>query len=427
MGEILKFHSNEEELVTSESAKNWTETSWESKLTEINTVLDENEELNKIQELKSLIANREYKKFQREICMDINKCNWKLWQETLDFLSIFIETEKEKAKNWLNNRVELDQLMLEVGTENMQNLLDTSKITHSENIHLSRFQTLNDEEYNEIFSWKEEICQWQIEDCYLVSWINELTQTNYFDTLMKTSISREEFEDNSLWYCIKIPLWEPNGRKIYIKDSEISNAKIKWNIWYKLLEIAYAKNKRPNNKAWNTYDPVTDRDFKNIEYGWTHEVLQTFLWYNNIWFNDFGTRYSHDYWHTLSSLWRRTKEQIKNSLKNFEWTIWNKFVSLWTTWVEWWSSVPFTVWEHTLFHAHAYSVSSVELDANWELQYINIKNPRNNKSIIWWGTMKLTFDEFCKAFSFVWIWTIKVDSFLNTRPTTKKSRRDSAL
>ena len=419
MEDILETHHAEEEFITSEADRNWTEQSSESKLIQINTILDENEGIEKIQELKPLIEDREYRQFQHKVCMNYNKCNWRLWQETLDFFTIFINKEKERDKLWYETQANLEELMSRVG--DYDNMVDSLKITHAENKHLSRFQTLSEAEYNNIFSWKEEISQWQIADCYLVSWINELAETNYFDTLMRTSISREEFEDGALWYCIKIPLWNPDGRKIYIKDSEISQAKIKWNIWFKLLEIAYTKNRRTDNDIWNAYSPVTDTEFKEIEYGWTHDVLWTFLGQNNIEFNDFWTSYSNSCWFSISSLPNVNKQQIRDCLKNFDWTIWNKFISLWTKWNEGWDSVPFRVWKHTLFHCHAYSVSSVEKNDKWEVEYINIKNPRNDESIAWWTNMKLTFNEFCKAFSFFWMWIIKVDRFLNTRPIVEKS------
>jgi hypothetical protein len=182
---------------------------------------------------------------------------------------------------------------------------------------------MSENEYNRIFSWKEELAQWQLGNCYLVSGFIELANTQYFDTLMRTSITRVQFKDDwALWYNIRIPLWEPDGRDILIKDSELSMASIRWNIGYKLLELAYVKNKRRNNRDWNRYAPVSRWEMQGIVWWATKEVLQTFLGRHNIWFSDFWTERLWASWQTLSALPQRKKDEITNYLRNFNWRTW---------------------------------------------------------------------------------------------------------
>ena len=412
----------EQKSTISEYEKTWNVTSPNSRLPQIKNRLNKTYRIRyfdcyayklkykEIERLKGLINNYEYRKFQKAIWMDIKNCDWKLWPTTLDYLGIFIEkvirahsgekdTEKE-ASSW----EELDQ-----------NWKDRVKINRLAKEYLLNYETLSEEDYNTIFSWKEQLMQWQLGNCYLVSSINELTNAQYFDTLMRTSLCRVAFKDDWLsWSNIKIPLWEPNGRDILIKDSELDSASINWNIGFKLLEIAYAKNKRPNNKSWNVYSPVKELEMNAIWKWWyMDEVFKTFLGRNNIGFSNFWIARSDRNWKTLSLLSKNKKTEIINYLKNFDWKIWNKFTHLSTPRFKSWDDT-FNVWWNTLYSNHAYALLSVEKDSNWDITCINVKNPRNSNKQ-WGSELSLTLPEFFEAFNYIWVWTIKVDRFLDNR------------
>ena len=102
----------------------------------------------------------------------------------------------------------------------VQNVLDYVNIQRREDEYLAQYEKMDEGMYNRLFSGKEELRQWQLWDCYLVSWIIELANAQHFDTLIRTSIQRVKWRDDSgLWYIVMIPLWEPSWRKILLKEA----------------------------------------------------------------------------------------------------------------------------------------------------------------------------------------------------------------
>ena len=420
------------ELSTSEYAKKWTEKSPNSKLEQINNILS-NPKLKDIKEiwtLKTKIAKREYRDLQKMLWISYNRCDWKLWKESLDYLNNYVNKliQEKNTTNWTNSvlwrlRNNVSWWIDGVTWNNWnwkkswkyENLTDTINIQHNEAQYLATHETMSLSEYNKLFSWKERLQQWQLGDCYLVSWIHELARAQHFDTLMRTSIQRVNWKDGSgWWYQIKIPLWEPSWRKILLKDSEVNVAKIRWNKWYKLLELAYAKNKlRKNDRNGNKYRPITSSELKKISWWWTHEVLQTFLGKNNIWFSDFWTMSNYKKGKTLAQSSQTAKNEIHNFLKNYVPSIWNKFVSL--------ASLPwssdrnsYTVWWKTIYRRHAYSLTWVKKDGKWNIKSITVLNPWNK----WWqwkNYQDFTLDEFYKSFSAMSCGKVKTKTFLDNK------------
>ncbi len=406
---------------TPQTARVWTETSPNSKLKDINDELN-SLSWNKVDELKDLIKKREYKQFQKEIWFTSKQdLDWKLWGGTLNKLKTYLKTlDQIEANERGETRDQLGELWLSVMTpeniskerdnqsdvetspEKIQNQIDNLKINRAAKKYLSEHETLPSSMYNLLFSWKEELEQWDLWNCYLISWLIELANSQYFDTLMKTSISRVKFKDDwTSWFTIKIPLWEPDGRDILIKDSEILMAKVRWNIGYKLLELAYTKNKRPNNKAWNEYYPVTDQEIESIEWWFTFEAIQTFLWGNNLWFCHFWSVKTAKEGLTLSHLSQGEKNEIINYLKNYNWSTWNNYTEIGT------SATATKVWEHRLSPLHAYALVGVETK-NWEIAHVNVKDPHGKN-------LELTLDEFFHAFDHIVACKIKVDTFLDDK------------
>ena len=407
---VESLRRNTDSLVTSEYAKNWTESSPKSKLWNISVKLSNPkiQRLNEIKELKNKIKNREYRSFQKMVWVPYGRCDWKLWWESLNYFNNYLN--KLKQQNNMVSQTSGSLISLQHDLWHIENLTDTINIQNHEAQYLSSHETMSQSEYNALFSGKERLQQWQLGDCYLVSWINELARAQHFDTLMRTSIQRMKRNNGELWYQIKIPFWEPSWRKILIKDSEIKVAQIRWNNWYKLLELAYAKDKlRKNDRNGNRYRPMTHSELQKIKWWWTHEVLQKFLGKKNIWFNDFWTMKNYRNGKTLSQSPQTAKNEIHNFLRNFVPSIWNKFVSLAS--LPWSSDTDsYTVWWKKIYRKHAYSLTWVNKNSKWEIVSITVLNPWNDKWH-WENYQNFTLDEFYKAFSAISCGRIKTKTF----------------
>lgn len=294
----------------------------------------------------------------------------------------------------------------------VQNIMDHHNIQQREDEYLAQHETMSESEYNTLFSWKERLQQWlQFWDCYLVSWINELAMAQQFDTLIRTSMRRIKWKDESgFGYEIKIPLWEPSWRKILIKDSELSIAKINWNKWYKFLELAYAKNRlRKNDKLGNKYRPITAEEFSWIKWWWTKEVLETFIWKHNISFNTFGDERRSK---PLSRISEREKAEITWFLNNYIPSIGNKFLSLSS--LSWNDRNWYRVWDSTIYYWHAYSITWINKE-KWKIKSITILNPRNNNLGPWKQYQDITIDELLNWFSYMSCGTINRQTFLDNK------------
>ena len=408
---VESLRRNTDSLVTSEYAKNWTESSPKSKLWNISVKLSNPkiQRLNEIKELKNKIKNREYRSFQKMVWVPYGRCDWKLWWESLNYFNNYLN--KLKQQHNMVSQTSGSLISLQHGLWHIENLTDTINIQNHEAQYLSSHETMSQSEYNALFSGKERLQQWQLGDCYLVSWINELARAQHFDTLMRTSIQRMKRNNGELWYQIKIPFWEPSWRKILLKDSEIPVAKIRWNVWYKVLELAYAKNKlRKNDRNGNRYYPITSSELKRISWWWTKEVLQSFLGKQNIWFNDFWYK---DKKEPLSKLSWTQKNEIHNFLKNYNPSIWNKFVSLsslsWSNDTE-----SYIVWWKKIYRKHAYSLTWVKKNSKWEIVSIRVLNPWNAQWT-WKNYQDFTLNEFYSAFSAMSCGKIKIQSFLDNK------------
>lgn len=412
---VEKLKVSNETLSTPEYAKEWTEKSPNSKLNVIKRIFN-NHKLDNIPEVKKIkdkLLNRDYREVQRLTWIKLRECDWKLWKNSLAYIGNYINKLKASQRITSNTGGELWHLSWDI-IGIIQNQVDTTQIQQNEAQYLATHESMSQSEYNRLFSWKERLKQWQLWDCYLVSWIHELSNAQHFDTLMRTSIQRVKRNNGDLGYQIKIPLWEPSWRKIFLKNSEIPVAKINWNTGYKLLELAYAKNKlRKNDKNGNKYSPITSSELNKISWWRTHEVLQTFIWKNNIWFNDFWTMKNYRNWKNLSQSPQNAKSQIHNFLKNYIPSIGNKFVSL--------ASLPwssdrksYTIWWKTIYRKHAYSLTWVKKDNKWEIISITVLNPRNNWST-WWSTQEFSLIEFFQAFSAISCGKIKTKTFLDNK------------
>ena len=416
MVDKVPYRTESSKLNTNETQRNWTEHSPKSKLNQIKSRLNSSKS-SEAKKLMDLINKREYRDFQKRIWLTrAIDLDWKLWPITFETLNNYLKKFEKTQETIHNTNNELNQLQDYVHRPEYQQLTESARIHKNAREYLSKHESLSEADYNKLFSGKEQLQQWQIWNCYMVSALIELANTDYFDTLMRTSITRVKFKDDwALWYNIRIPLWEPNGRDILIKDSEINSAKIRWNIGYKLLEIAFVKNKRKNNKEWNKYSPVTEWEYRWIVLWSIESALATFLGKNNIWFSNFGTYSIWEKWKTLAEASQSQKTEIINHLKNFNWRVWNRFTCLATAPSPKWDAESFNVWSKTFWKGHAYALNSVEKDWRWNVNYVNVKNPWNNQNKAWGANLRLSLNEFFYAFSYMGVWTVKTDTFLDNK------------
>ena len=273
--------------------------------------------------------------------------------------------------------------------------------------HVKNIQNIK---YGDLFKKKENIQQakgfW---NCYLVSSLITLSNTPFFETLMKSYIKRAEFKTWGWGYIVKLPLGEPYGREIFIKDGELNNSKVEWEIGYKILEIAYLKNRRPN--AGNDYPPLTQEEYQN-SIGWRmQEALQKFFWKKNLNFCTFGSTNSRNHDQRLSSANPKAKEKIEETLKNYDASHGYTFIELITGASQNGDQDSFTVNGKTFYHSHAYAFQSIEKDSKGNIKSITVKNQRNDSKKTWGTSISLTYQEFLNTFSIMGLVTLKQEKF----------------
>lgn len=235
--------------------------------------------------------------------------------------------------------------------------------TEKEKEYLKFFwENMSDEEYNRLFGWWFK--QWGLWDCYLIAMLQSLSKTDYFDTLMKTSVRCNKDES----YSIHFPLWEPWWQWVNVSQTEVKNAKAEWWIWYKILEIWYAKYML--GIKWE----LQESDLMRIEAGSWQEALKHLLW--NEWYS---------YKKMLWLLWwnESEKKRIQNELLNFDIKKWDCiFIA---------KFLPgnYNTYENdSLIAFHCYYLLDVE-KKDWKIVNILLWNPRGS-------IHSLTLNEFLK-------------------------------
>lgn len=241
--------------------------------------------------------------------------------------------------------------------------------TWAEYTYLFLYKKLSFEEYDKLFNGFVNVKQWWFWDCYLISTIKSLARSRYFDTLMMTSIENDK--DGS--YNIYFPLWNPNWKKIHISKEELKLAKIKWSLWYKILEIWFSKEMLFRSHwsllyLWDMPDIKLTKESMNCIVWWnSFYALATLLWYENI------RR------QTIANIPERKdiilKELNKFDPKNLDLIIVSsnrrpKNVPN--------SQKTYIVDNETMYYHHAYSVYAVEKRWNF-IHSVILEDPANNK------------------------------------------------
>lgn len=287
---------------------------------------------------------------------------------------------------------------------NVVDKLNSNDINNKSETYLKNNETLKKEDFNRLFSGKENIRQGRLWDCYLITTINILSRSQIFEPLIRTSVRIVQWG-----YTIRLPLWEPQGKTISIKDSELDAAAVQGNIWYKILEIAYAKQTTGESI-------MTKESIKKIRGGRPSKALQTLVGKNNIGFTTLWGHYTKKDLASNSTsrissetdsqnlpIPYSTKEisQVKNTLKNYQLAHWTKFIAV--------SSYPGESDQHfykiegkQIFYKHAYAVLWVEKDSKGNISRVLIQNPWNkddkNKPNNGKWNFSLSFENFLKAF-----------------------------
>lgn len=250
--------------------------------------------------------------------------------------------------------------------------------------YLNMYRKLSDEDYNKLFSGFIDVRQWFFWDCYLVSTIKSLARSRYFDTLMITSIQKNE--DWS--YDLYLPLWKSNWKKVHISKEELNLAKIKWPDGYKILEVWFAKEASFKGSGallypWDIHDmPLTEESMNHIV-GWnSYTALATLLWQSNI-------------IRKIISNKPERRNLIINTLEKFDPRNLNLILISSNRRPK---SIPstqktYTVEGQKMYYHHAYSLYAVQKIGE-NISNITIEDPANNKKKI---TLSLLW--FMRAFS----------------------------
>lgn len=290
---------------------------------------------------------------------------------------------------------------------NIVDKLNSNDINNKSETYLKNNETLKQKDFNRLFSGKENIRQGRLWDCYLITTINILSRSQIFGPLIRTSVRIVQWG-----YTIRLPLWEPQGKTISIENSELNAAAVQGNIWYKILEIAYAKQTTGESI-------MTNESIKKIRGGRPSKALQTLVGKHNIGFTTLWGHYTKKTKKDLASnsTLRISSEtdsqnlpipyspkeisQVKNTLKNYQLAHWTKFIAV--------SSYPAESDQHfykiegkQIFYKHAYAVLWVEKDSKGNISRVLIQNPWNmddkNKPNNGKWNFSLSFENFLKAF-----------------------------
>ena len=267
--------------------------------------------------------------------------------------------------------------------------------TTKEKLFLAMNQKLSSEDYQDMFKWLKDLQQWAIGNCYFVVALKNLARSKYFDTLIMSSIERVGKD----CFNVYMPLWEPWWIKVTVSPKDLAASTVRWSIWYKILQIWFAKYLLFKKKIIpNTNVIMTDDLIKKTEKWNSWEAMQTFLWPRNF----KNKRIENN---------PKNKSEILDSLQKFNP---NDLCIISVSSKAEPDKVDqdyFKVGENTLYYGHAYLISSIEKEWN-EIKYITLDNPRNNEEKEWWTEVKLTLSEFFEAISAIHVGNI-TEKFLD--------------
>lgn len=314
-----------------------------------------------------------------------------------------------------NNLVDNSQIMYDKGFDEHYGENFVSSISIDENFnyapwthmsqdskelwYLAMFQRLSMDDYQDMFKWLKNLRQWAFGNCYLVVAIKNIARSKYFDTLMMTSIKKNY--DNS--FNLYMPLWEPSWLKINISNEDLKSATIRWSIWYKILEVWFAKYLLFKKGIITSTDiTMTNEIMKKMASWSTWETMMSLLWPKN-------------YLNKIIVNNPANRNKIMNYMKIFDpknlWAI-----SVTSKYKEWKSDTDSYVigWE-TIYYSHAYSLCAVEKE--WDtIKSVILENPWNDSNKPWGHKIRLSIDDFFDSFFLINVGHAN-NSFLNLYTT----------
>ena len=273
--------------------------------------------------------------------------------------------------------------------------------TTKENLYRTMYRKLSTDDYQKLFKWLKNLRQWSLGNCYFVVAIKNLARSKYFDTLMMTSIERNGEDSFNLY----MPLWEPGWIRISITKKDLEATTIWWPLWYKILEIWFAKYLL--FKKWIILSPditMIDKLMKKMEVWSSWETMMSLLWPKSFINKCIKNENSN-------------KLQILNWIRNYDpknlWTI-----SVTSKFKEWKTDKNYyELWWETIYYGHAYSVCGIEKE--WDIiKNVILENPWNNNKK-WGRKIKLSVSDFLDSFS-LFNFGHKTENFLNMSTTNNE-------
>lgn len=270
-------------------------------------------------------------------------------------------------------------------------ILQTSK----ESLYRAMYRKLSMEDYQNLFKWLKNLKQWSLGNCYFVVAIKNLARSKYFDTLMMTSVERIGEKSFNLY----MPLWEPWWVRISVTSEDLEATTIWWPLWYKILEIWFAKYILFKKNIIHTPDLVmTDELMKKMEVWSSWETMMSLLWpksfINKCLRNDVSNR-----------------AKILNWLRNYDpKNLW--VISVTSNFKKWEiDQNSYEVWWETIYYGHAYCLCGIEKE--WDIiKNVILDNPWNKDDKKWGHKIRLSIDDFLNSFSLINIGHM-TDNFLN--------------
>lgn len=335
------------------------------------------------------------------LMLEDNHTNFKIDQLKLKTNNQLFNTTTENSEDkfwWVLYDEGYDQNY--ISSISLDEELDYAPWTHifqttKENLYWSMYKKLSMEDYQELFKWLRNLRQWSLGNCYFIVAIKNLARSKYFDTLIMTSVERDGDDSFNLY----MPLWEPWWVKISITPEDLEATTIWWPLWYKILEIWFAKYLL--FKKWIIPDTsiiISDELMKKMEVWSAWETMMSLLWPKSFVNKCIRNETSN-----------RTK--ILNWLKNYNPKDLSA-ISITTKFKEWKSDKnSYDVWWEKVYYGHAYALCGIEKD--WDkIKNVILENPWNNENKKWWCRIRLSIDDFFDSFSLINIWH-KTNNFLN--------------
>ena len=143
------------------SFKTWTETSENSKLNEIKSLLNSFWKNDTVENLLKLLDNKEYKDFQKEIWMEPWFCDWKLWSLTVKYLDYYLKENVISTKSVSKKQriIGKEARKKPIQVEKFENRVpDKAKVSPSDSYNIDSFDIITSKKIKKIWNslkWKE--------------------------------------------------------------------------------------------------------------------------------------------------------------------------------------------------------------------------------------------------------------------------------